>query len=145
MTSRASSRTARALLAGAATTAYYATPDFIASRRRRGLAKAALAAVITTTSLPDALAERPDQAADERLRAADVMSLPASRKAALAGGAVAFLAASVALTVGAERWVYRRGEARAAAGARLPHTRAAVLYGALSTVLSLIPTSDERR
>ncbi|MFD1861092.1 peptidase S9 [Aeromicrobium camelliae] len=145
MTSPATSRTARALLAGAATSAYYATPDFIASRRRRGLTKIALAAVVTAASLPDALSPRSDDPTDSRSRRAEIQSLPRSRKLALAGGATAFLAGSVALTVGAERWVFRRGEARAAAGARLPHTRAAVFYGALTTVLSLIPTPDERR
>ncbi|RLV55675.1 peptidase S9 [Aeromicrobium phragmitis] len=145
MTSRVTSRTARTLLTGVATSAYYATPDFIASRRRRGLAKAALAAVITTAALPDAFAAKSEETTAETSLAADVASLPTSRKLALVGGAAAFLAGSIALTVGAERWIFRRGEARAAAGVRLPHTRTAVMYGALSTVLSLIPTPDERR
>lgn len=47
---------------------------------------------------------------------------------------------AVAGTVAAERWLFRRGEARAAAGVRFAHTRAAVVLGALTVALSLIPS-----
>lgn len=55
------------------------------------------------------------------------------------------LAGSVAVTVAFERWVFRRGEARAAAGVRLAHTRTGLVLGALAAASALIPDSAERR
>ncbi|WNB84432.1 hypothetical protein [Cellulomonas sp. ATA003] len=45
----------------------------------------------------------------------------------------------------AERWVFRRGEARAAAGVRLPHTRTGLLLGVLAAGLALVPSPDDAR
>jgi hypothetical protein len=52
----------------------------------------------------------------------------------------AVLAGSIGGVCIAERWAFRRGQARAAAGKRLPHTGPALLYGALSGGLWLLPT-----
>ena len=55
----------------------------------------------------------------------------------------AALAGSVAVTVAFERWVFRRGEAHAAAGVRLAHTRTALVLGALTAAGALVPDSSE--
>ncbi|MBF0688044.1 MAG: hypothetical protein IR158_09805 [Cellulomonas sp.] len=68
----------------------------------------------------------------------------ASRKTAVAVVGVALLAASTALTVAGEKWLFRRGEARAAAGVRFAHTRTGLALGALSVALSLVPDPSER-
>jgi hypothetical protein len=176
-----------AAVAGVATTAYYATPDFIAGRTARGWAKAGLSVAILAASVPDFLAVRAATRAEAEARAAawaagpvpdgepasdggaapgteaeasddlpantlaptaeDALArlaeqadeLPGRTKAALAGLGAGALLGSVALTVAAERWVYRRGEARAAAGKRWPHAAPAVLYGALAAAISLLP------
>jgi hypothetical protein len=57
----------------------------------------------------------------------------------------AVLAGSVSCVVAGERWAYRRGEARAAAGKRLPHTGPALLYGALAGGLWLLPDPPDPR
>ncbi|PZR54184.1 hypothetical protein DNL40_04435 [Xylanimonas oleitrophica] len=143
-----------ALAAGVATTAYYATPDFISSRRARGWVKAGLALASAATSVP---AFRADQAAarasaQEAARAAATEAAATSepvpesdvelgggvKAAIVAFGAVA-VAGTVAGAVAIERWVYRKGEARAAAGKALPHTGPALLYGVVAAGLSLAP------
>lgn len=152
------SRARTAAAAGALTFAYYATPDVLPSRLGRGLVKGALVATIGAITVAQ---ERADKAAaaesdDERASADDttegddeaswkdaLTELPSSRRWAMGGAAagVAVLAvgASIAATVALEKWIFRRGEARAAAGAPLPHTAPAVLFGALAGVLSLVP------
>ncbi|MBO3095055.1 hypothetical protein [Cellulomonas dongxiuzhuiae] len=55
------------------------------------------------------------------------------------------VAGSVAATVAFERWVFRRGEARAAAGVRLAHTRTGLVLGALTAAGGLIPEPSEGR
>ncbi|WP_258723870.1 hypothetical protein [Cellulomonas sp. NS3] len=63
-----------------------------------------------------------------------------SRLRVVALGAVAVAGvASVVGTVAAERWIFRRGEARAAAGVRFAHTRAAAVLGALTVAAALVP------
>jgi hypothetical protein len=49
------------------------------------------------------------------------------------------LAASVGSVVAIERAVFRRGERRRAAGVRLAHTRPALAWGVLTTVVALLP------
>ncbi|MFP3713525.1 hypothetical protein [Puerhibacterium sp. TATVAM-FAB25] len=193
---RALTRALSATVAGVATTAYYATPDFIASRTARGWTKAGLSAVILASSVPDFLAARAAARAEAEARAAawatedaledgledgtdevtdgagaadaadradagledvpdntlaptaeDVLErmaeqadeLPGRAKAALAGLGAGVVLGSAALTVALERWVYRKGEARAAAGKRWPHSGPAVLYGALAAAVALLP------
>lgn len=164
MTTLAASRVLTALASGLITTAYYATPDFVASRVARRWAKAGIAAVSVAVDLPQLLAERASRrsaaeadlaasadrsvgagaapGADVVPRADDAEPSPSdaagSRLVAL--GVLAGVVASVAGLVAVERGIYRRCEARAAAGVRFAHTRAAAALGALTVVLSLIPS-----
>lgn len=145
MTLRVPSRAARALFAGAATFAYYATPDFIGSRRNRALAKAGLAVAAGAVGVRDGRAvQAATPGTQERLTGATLAALPTSRKLALAGWLAAMLTGSVAAIVATERWIFRRAERRGADGVRLPHTRGAVLISALTTALTLIPVPEER-
>ncbi|MBO1751125.1 hypothetical protein J4G33_04840 [Actinotalea sp. BY-33] len=64
-------------------------------------------------------------------------------KAVVAGVTVGAVASSVALMVLGERWVFRRGESRAAAGKTLPHTGPALLYGVLAAGVALLPDPTE--
>ena len=153
-----------ALAAGLGTTAYYATPDLIASRTARGWTKAAILGVIATAAVPDFLAVRdemrratatkagalagpepqevpdgPDGPAPVPTAAEVFESMGPRGKVAVVGAAAGALALTAGLTVAAERWMFRHGEARAAAGRRLPHTGPALAYGALATALWLIP------
>jgi hypothetical protein len=143
-------RLLQALVNGAATTAYYASPDVITSRTARGWTKAALTAVMFATAVPDLRAARAEMTARESqgrrapVDADTVDTRPTGRKVAMAGSVAAVLAWSVGSVVVVERWVFRRGEARAAAGTRLPHTRAALLFGVLAAAISLIPDPSER-
>jgi hypothetical protein len=178
---RALTRALAAAVAGAATTAYYATPDFIGSRTARGWAKAGLTAVILASSVPDFRAARAAARAEAEARAAALAAedaadeigdeaaepaddvpdntlattaedaldrmaeqadeLPGRAKVAIAGLGAGVVLGSAALTVALEKWVYRKGEARAAAGKRWPHTGPAVLYGALAVAVALLPDS----
>lgn len=56
----------------------------------------------------------------------------------------AAMVASTAGTIAFERWVFRRGEARAAAGARFAHTRTGLVLGALAAIGALFPDTDEK-
>ncbi|MGY1883850.1 hypothetical protein ACI799_00925 [Blastococcus sp. SYSU DS0753] len=143
-----SSRALAALVGGAATALYYATPDFVPSRTTRGWAKAGLTAVAFAASVPDLRATRRTAPAGQEPDGAvaptqALRSLPARSKAVIAGSVAAALAAGVGAQLTAERWIFRRGEARAAAGKRLPHTGPAVVYGALSSVLWLFPSPPD--
>jgi hypothetical protein len=147
------SRPLAAALTGAATTAYYATPDVLRTRQARAVAKVALLAVSTTAlAVPEVRLAR--AAAEERAATGEAAptpdwraalgALPPARRAALAAVPAVLLAGSVAATVAAERWIFRKGEARAAAGRRLPHTGPALLHGALAAALALIPPQPRR-
>ncbi|MFD2091464.1 hypothetical protein [Blastococcus deserti] len=150
------SRAVAALATGAATVMYYATPDFIPSRRARGWTKAGLVAVSVAASVPELRAawatarERPrldgglDGGLDGETPPSEAFgSLPARGKVVVLGFVGAVLAGSVGWVVVAERWAFRRGQARAAAGKRLPHTGPALLYGALEGGLWLLPTPSD--
>ncbi|SFK47695.1 hypothetical protein [Cellulomonas sp. KH9] len=162
-----SARIAAAVVAGVGTAGYYATPDLLRSRRARGWTKAACVLAVTAAGVPEAyrgwqatragapgseaLGARPDAGpaaggagADgtdpARGTPAEVWrSVPPGWRAALTGGALAGAAASVALTVGVERALFRRGEARRVSGVRLPHTRTGLVLGALAAALALYP------
>ncbi len=142
------SRAVAALVTGAATALYYATPDLISSRTARGWAKAGLTAVSVAASVPDLRAAwasaRERQALDgEVLPSGAFSALPAGSKAVVLGSVAAAVACSVGGVLTAERWVFRRGQARAASGKRLPHTGPALLYGALASGLWLVPTPSD--
>jgi len=145
-------RVLSAALGGLAATAYYATPDLIRSRAARGWAKAALTAVVVATSVPDMRrglaemrAERTAAAEDPQREQADWAGMwgamsPGARASVVGAGATA-LAASVGSVVAIERAVFRRGERRRAAGVRFAHTRPALAWGVLTTVVALLPDS----
>lgn len=155
------SRLLGALGSGLITTAYYATPDVIASRTARGWAKAGIVAVSLAVDLPELRAglttRRAAAAADVPastegsvsaggVSGADLGEPSASRVSGVRLAAVGALAvgAAVAGAVGVERWLFRRGEARAAAGVRFAHTRHAAVLGAMTVALTLLPSpSDE--
>lgn len=123
-------RLVRALITGAATTAWYAVPDFVASRPVRVAAKAGLVAVLSVPFLPATDAER---AAWDSLKH-DLTPANPSR-AVLAAGATAVVAAT-ALTVVAEKAIFRRGERRRQSGHRLGHTPLAFLFGVVGAAFA---------
>lgn len=137
------SRALVAAVTGLGTAGYYAVPDLLASRTARGWARAACLAVVAAASVPDARAARAAwsraQADGEAAGLPDALTMPLWGKV-LAGTAVGgLLAGVVRLVVVVERWVYRRGQTRAAAGRRLPHARDGLLLGALAAGLALPP------
>ncbi len=70
----------------------------------------------------------------------DVTGRPSASQRAAAVGVVAVLVAAATVgTVAFERWVYRRGEARAAAGVRFAHTRTGVVMGVLAAAGAFLP------
>jgi hypothetical protein len=138
------SRAVAAVVGGLATTAHYAMPDLIASRTTRGWAKAGLTALAFAAAVPELRATwagaREQQEHDGGPTPSEVLtSLPATSKAVALGTVAAVLAGSVAGVVAVERRAYRHGQARAAAGKRLPHTGPALLYGVLASALWLLP------
>lgn len=164
-TPSATSRILSALVSGIGTAAYYATPDVISSRTARAWAKTGIGVMITAASIPELLAMREDLAEKkaagqpERDAAADAASagtdsssaesadesiqgfadLSTRAKVAMGGAFGAVLAVSCIPVVLAEKWAFRHGEARAAAGKPLAHTRPALVYGLLAAALTLVP------
>ncbi|MCC2333962.1 hypothetical protein [Cellulomonas wangsupingiae] len=166
-------RARAAVVSGLATTAYYAVPDLLHSRRARGWAKVACLVPVVAVSLPTsreewdelrtsardaraALAAAQDGGTEAAAQEGGTEAAAQDDEAVRAGSSVRFkvamgAAAAVALvgstvaTVAAERWVFRRGEARAAAGVRYPHTRTALVLGVLSAAVGLIPEPSESR
>ncbi|SNX96621.1 hypothetical protein SAMN06893097_104336 [Geodermatophilus sabuli] len=127
---------------------YYATPDVIPVRTARVWVKAGLTALAVATSVPELratwAAARERQELDGAAPLSEVLrSLPASSKAVVFGLAAAGLAGSIGGILIAERWAFRHGQARAAAGKRLPHTGPALVYGALASGLRLLPTPSD--
>jgi len=130
-----------------ATVAWYALPDYVRSRPLRGLVKAGLLGVLgwsMVAQLPEG-AELPpydDEDADcsesspvagedplEGVTEADPAEL-----AVLAGAALG----SAMITVGVERWLFHRGEARRAQGVRFAHTRQGLALGGLEAALTVL-------
>ena len=157
-------RARAAVVSGLATTVYYALPDLLHSRRARGWAKAACLVPVVAVSLPTSREEWDElrtSARDARAALAQAQEegteAPAQDGAAVQAGssvrskvvvgaaATVALVGSTAATVALERWVFRRGEARAAAGVRYPHTRTALVMGVLSAAVGLIPEPSESR
>jgi hypothetical protein len=144
-------RVLAAAATGAATTAYYATPDVIRSRVARGWVKAGLGTALVAVSLPDfrrtqeeARVRREALPEDERVDVRQALAdMPTRRKAALGAVGAGLMAGSVASVVVAERWIFRRGEARLAAGRPYAHTRTAVVLGLLAGAMMLIPDPQE--
>jgi hypothetical protein len=139
-----------ALVSGVATAVHYALPDLIPSRTARGWAKAGLTAVSVAAAAPElraawALAREGLVLGGESRRSPKVSPLSGRNKAAALAPVTAVLACSVGLLLTAERWIFRRGQARAAAGKRLPHTGPALLYGVLAGGLWLLPAPAEKQ
>lgn len=143
------SRTVAAVVTGLGTAAYYATPDVISSRTARGWVKTGLTAVVVAASVPQlratwAVIARERQGPDGELPPSEVFSsLPVRSRAVVLGLVAAVLAGSTGGVLVAERRAFRHGQARAAAGRRLPHTGPALLYGALAGGLWLLPTPSD--
>ena len=145
-----SSRAVAAVVTGVGTAVYYATPDFISSRTARGWTKAGLTALAVAASVPELRATwdtaRERQQLDGEAPLSEVFrSLPARSRAVVLGSVAAVLAGSIGMVIVAERWAFRHGQARAASGRRLPHTAPALLYGALSGGLWLLPDPPRMR
>lgn len=134
------SSAAAAVMTGAVTALYYATPDLISSRTARGWVKAALTGISVAQSVPEirsAWVTVRREVGGALATAYD--GLPAQGRAAVLGCGAAALGAAAGGVLAAERWAFRHGRARAAAGRRLPHTGPALLYGALAAGLRLLP------
>lgn len=147
---------ASAVSSGILTFLFYATPDFIRRRSARVAAKTAIAAAIAGINVHDGLtredADMPqldtdlDTMKSENFAGTDTdgiagtdtddretLKLPESKRARAAFllGGSALLVGMIAIDVASERWIFRRGERRRAAGKRLPHTRQALWLAAL--------------
>lgn len=127
--------------------AWYALPDYVRSRPLRGLVKAGLLGVLGWSMVaqlpePSELPPYDDEDVDcsksspvagedplEGVTEADPAEL-----AVLAGAALG----SAMITVGVERWLFRRGEGRRAQGARFAHTRQGLALGALEAGLTAL-------
>ncbi|UJH69576.1 hypothetical protein [Ornithinimicrobium sp. INDO-MA30-4] len=134
-----------AIVTGLATTIYYATPDFIDSAAIRTVVKSALAGgVLAVTGVDVRQSEEIQRGALEGLQALrdTFEQVPDKGKVGvIAAGAVAVVGLA-ATTVMVERWIYQHGKKRAEAGKSLPHTRFAVLVGAVSAVTCLLPMPE---
>lgn len=155
MTTTPTSRAVTAVLTGLTTTAYYAVPDVARTRAARGWLKAAClvagAAVAMPTSregwqeLRPTWKDEPDATSSDDAAGDATDGGSRAGRAAVIGVGVALLAAGTAGTVAFERWIYRRGEALAAAGVPFAHTRAALVLGVGSTLLALLPEPADDR
>jgi len=154
--------TVSTLVAGGAIATYYATPDFITSRALRGWAKAGLGAIMLAScappfhpqgkSTPLGIDDETTVEPAEPAEPAESGSLPetfaalsGNQKALLFGASVGAIALTVVSFVVGEKWIFRRGEAKAASGQSLPHTRAGLVIGALAAATALLPTTDRGR
>lgn len=122
------------------TTSYYAMPDLVSTRGRRALAKTAIVAVLGAASLTDVKgsANRAERDSLQQLRENLSDGSPREQRA-FAAVAAGFSVLSVGLTVGIEKWLYRRAEQRSTQGEPWAHTRQAVVLGLLAGALSLVP------
>lgn len=130
-----------------ATVAWYALPDYVRSRPLRGLVKAGLLGVLgwsMVAQLPEG-AELPpyddedtDCSKSSPVAGEDpldgVTEADPAELAVLAGAALG----SAMITVGVERWLFRRGERRRAQGARFAHTRQGLALGGLEAALTVL-------
>jgi hypothetical protein len=134
---------ARAVLTtAAATAAHYALPDVVRSRTARGWVKVAITGLAGAAAVPElrsAWAEARDSLAsagpDDPRTAAGPGPVPTRTLAVATAAGIAALALSARGVVAAERWAFRHGQARAAAGRRLPHTGPALVYGVVAGAL----------
>jgi len=150
--------TVSTLVAGGAIAIYYATPDFISSRALRGWAKAGLGAIMLAScaprfhpasrAIPIDPTEHPQHTGEAHVDPAGSDSFPeafatlsGNKKALLFGVSVGAIALSVVSFVVGEKWIFRRGQAKAASGQSLPHTRVGLIIGVLAATTALLPTA----
>ena len=134
-----------------ATLAWYALPDYVRSRPLRGLIKTGLLGAIgwsIVAMMPEdgELPPYDDETDCSKSSSADdpldgVTEAEPRELAVLAGAALG----SAVLTVAVERWLFRRGERRRAAGVRLAHTRQGLALGALEAVATVATLAGEGR
>ena len=138
------SRRTSAAVTFVATTAYYASPDVVRSRRTRTRVKGAMVGVISVVSLLEARPDRPDPETSDAVE--EVLgSLSGREQAALGAVAVGVVVGGALAVRAAERWIFAHGERRRASGKRLAHTAPAVVLGAASAATVLAPWPGERR
>ena len=143
-------RAAGLAVGAGATLAWYALPDYVRSRPLRGLIKTGLLGAIGWSivammpedgELPpyddETDCSKGSPVADDPLDG--VTEAEPRELAVLAGAALG----SAVLTVAVERWLFRRGERRRAAGVRLAHTRQGLALGALEAVATVATLAGE--
>ena len=137
-------RAAGLAVGAGATLAWYALPDVVRSRPLRGVVKAGLLGAIGWSIIalmpPDGElppyddetdCSNPSESWDDPL---DGVNEAEPRELAVLAGA-GF--GSAVVTVAVERWLFRRGERRRAAGVRFAHTRQGLALGALEAVATV--------
>ena len=125
-----------------ATIAWYALPDVVRSRPLRGLVKVGLLGAMgwSLVSLMPEGDELPpyddetDCSEEKTEDPLDGVTEAEPRELAVLAGAVL---GSAVVTVAVERWLFRRGERRRAAGVRLAHTRQGLALGVLEAVATV--------
>lgn len=98
--------------------------------------------------LPDGLDAPDANSTDEDVEVGPAVrealrELPAGKRVALVAVTAGVVAGTTVATVATERWLFRRGEVRRAAGDRWAHTRTGLVLGLASTALGMIPSSDD--
>lgn len=138
------SRPVSAAVTFVASTAYYASPDVVRSRRVRTWVKGAMVVTISAVSLLEA---RPAPVEDEPSDVVEELlgSLSGREQAVLGAAVVAVGVASVLAVRAGERWIFANGERRRASGKRLAHTVPALALGAVGAATVLVPWPGERR
>ena len=145
-------RAAGIAVGAGATLAWYALPDYVRSRPLRALVKTGLLGAIgwsIVTMLPEDGELPPYDDETDCSNGSPVANDPLDgvteaeprELAVLAGAALG----SAVLTVAVERWLFRRGERRRAAGVRLAHTRQGLALGALEAVATVATLAGEGR
>jgi len=133
-----------------ATIAWYALPDVVRSRPLRGLVKVGLLGAMgwSLVSLMPEGDELPpyddetDCSQEKTDDPLDGVTEAEPRELAVLAGAVL---GSAVVTVAVERWLFRRGERRRAAGVRLAHTRQGLALGVLEAVATVATLAGEGR
>ena len=121
-----------------ATVAWYALPDYVRSRPLGVLGWSMVAQLPEGAELPPYDDEDTDCSKSSPVAGEDplegVTEADPAELAVLAGAALG----SAMITVGVERWLFRRGERRRAQGARFAHTRQGLALGALEAGLTAL-------
>ncbi|MEZ7769366.1 peptidase S9 [Pauljensenia sp. 20925_1_25] len=133
-----------------ATIAWYALPDVVRSRPLRGLVKVGLLgamgwSLVSLMPEGDELPPYDDEMDCSEAKTEDPLdgvTEAEPRELAVLAGAVL---GSAVVTVAVERWLFRRGERRRAAGVRLAHTRQGLALGVLEAVATVATLAGEGR